>query len=114
MRWLNLHGWGSSVNLVGDVAELLFLSGLKPNVVVIGINPFMLIGMNFPTQHALQAADEGKRLKPWIWVYNNRFAVNQAGRVLTHRTKLELCRMFGFGLSAIYPPPSDHCETIAS
>src|SRR5437763_206053 len=33
MRWLNLHGWGSSVNLVGDVAELLFLSGLKPNVV---------------------------------------------------------------------------------
>ena len=89
MRWLNLHGWGSSVNLVSDVSELLFLSGLKPNAVVIGINPYMLIGMNFPTQHAEIAVGEGKTLKPWIWVYNNRFVVNQGGRLLTHRIKLE-------------------------
>ncbi len=103
MRWLNLHGWGSSINLMTDVTELFFLSRLRPNVVVIAINPFMLIAADFPTQHALLAKQEGKRLKPWIWFYNNRYVLNHGSRLLTHRIKLGLCRMFGFSLRAIFP-----------
>jgi hypothetical protein len=108
MRWLNLHGWGTSINLMSDITELLFLSRLKPNVVVIAINPFMLIGIDFPTQHALLAKQEGKRLKAWIWLYNNRFVLNHGSRLLTHRIKLGLCRMFGFSFRSVFPALPEH------
>jgi len=111
LRWLNLHGWGSSVNLVRDVAELLFLSDLKPNIVVFAINPFMLIGIDFPTQHAFLAEEEGKNLKKWIWIYNNRAPVNHGCRVLMHRIKLGLCRRFGFDFRALYPAKPDPWKT---
>ena len=107
MRWENLHGWGSSVNLMVDVSDLLMLSGLKPNVVILGLSPVLLVGTNFVIQHPLLARQQGKWIKPWIWTYNNRLVVNHGTRLITNRIKLWLCRRFGFGLPAIYPPKPD-------
>src|SRR4051812_18386156 len=107
MRWENLHGWGSSVNLMVDVSDLLMLSGLKPNVVILGLSPVLLVGTNFAIQHPLLARQQGKWIKPWIWTYNNRLVVNHGTRLITNRIKLWLCRRFGFGLPAIYPPKPD-------
>jgi hypothetical protein len=106
-RWLNLHGWGSSVTLVREVAELLFLSDLRPNAVIIAINPFMLIGTDFPTQHAFLAEEEGKKIKQWIWVYNNRAPVNHGCRMLLRRIKLGLCRQRILDFRPIYAATPD-------
>jgi hypothetical protein len=107
IRWLNLHGWGSSIHGIHDVYDLIRIGGLKPNIVVLAINPFMLVGDTIHDSHPYLIKKQGKRLKPWVWIYNNRRLLNDGVRIALHHLKLELCQTFGFGLSALYPPYPD-------
>jgi hypothetical protein len=107
IHWLNLHGWGASVNGIHDVYDLVPISGLRPNVVVIAMNPFMLVGIPLRDKHPYFIKKEGKKLKPWSWIWNNRTLVNEGLRINVHYLKIELCRAFGYGLSALYPAYPD-------
>jgi hypothetical protein len=105
MRWLNLHGWGGSVNHIRDRAELLFLSGIKPDVVVIGINPYMLVGHNFEVTNTPAGSRWLMRLvKPWIWTYYNRSLVNHFLRDFNYQIRYAVFRSLGLRFSAFAPP----------
>lgn len=111
VRWLNLHGWGGNLHVVRSIADLIPMSGLRPDAVVIALQTNMLVGQDFETAHGVIASNQGKRLKPWIWVYNNRVVVNHLTRAFELATKLELCRSLGFGLRAVFPPVPERPAT---
>ncbi|MGP0068108.1 MAG: hypothetical protein ACLQGP_31490 [Isosphaeraceae bacterium] len=103
LRWLNLGGWGRSINRICAISELLFLSDLRPNTVVICMNPYMLVGHDFGIERAETLKRTGNVIKPWIWVYDNRLVVNHLFRLAWHRAKVALFRWFEFGFPALYP-----------
>ncbi len=103
IRWANLHGWGGSVNRTRDLVEFAFLAGLKPDVVLIGINPYMLLGHNFEEDHRLAARRQGTSFKRWIWTYDNRYIMNHLLRHAMTRVRLGLLEAFDFGFLSLYP-----------
>jgi hypothetical protein len=111
LRWANLNGWGGSINRTRDIADLFFASGLKPDVVLLCINPYMLVGHEFEIEHKQALRKPGGSIRPWIWAYDNRFVVNHLSRELWHRAKLGLLRAFRFGFTALYRPSRDHDDS---
>lgn len=107
MRWYNLHGWGGSLNRTRDLVELAFASDMKPDVVLLCINPYMLIGHHFETEHRTIMKREGKFLKPWIWTYDNRHVVNHLSRLAWIRARMWLLKTFDFGFLKLYPRPAE-------
>jgi hypothetical protein len=106
MRWVNLQGWGGSIVRMNGGAQMLFASGLKPDVVVIAVNPYMLIGHNYEVENVPR--ERGRfvmAIKPWIWIYNNRILVNQFARdFITHSVRIVLFRWFSLPWTAYYAP----------
>jgi len=106
-RWLNLCGWGSSISRLKGIAELLYLSDLRPDVVVIGMNPYFLIGQHYRAERREAMRRTGNVIKPWVWVYDNRLMANHLFRLALHRVRLGLYRALGFDFSAIFPARGD-------
>lgn len=104
LRWFNLHGWGGSVNRTRDLVDLAYASDMKPGVVLICINPYMLVGHDFEIGHRMMARKEGKFFKSWIWIYDNRFVVNVLARNAWLRLRMALLRTFRFGFLSLYQP----------
>jgi hypothetical protein len=107
MRWYNLHGWGGSLNRTRDLVDLAFASDMKPAAVVLCINPYMLVGHHFETEHRVIMKHEGKFLKPWIWTYDNRHVVNHLARLAWIRSRMWLLDTFDFGFLTLYPKPAE-------
>lgn len=111
IHWYNLHGWGGSLNATRDLAELAYASDMKPDVVLICVAPYMLVGHPFEKEHREIMRREGKLLKPWIWTYDNRHVVNHMARRIWMRTRLWLLKTFDFGFLTLYPPAEDQRKT---
>jgi hypothetical protein len=106
IRWANLHGWGGSINRTLDLVELALLSGLKPDVVLICVSPYMLIGHDAEKEHRLVADRDNRSFKRWIWTYDNRHFVNHIVRHALLTTRLNLLEVFRFGYLSLYPRDS--------
>jgi hypothetical protein len=100
--WIKLNCWGTSIHGISDLYELMKVADARPNVVVLGINPYLLVGQEIMLSHNYLLKKEGKRIKPFIWFYNNRRMVNYLSHVFYHRINVKLQRAFGFELSALY------------
>ncbi len=111
IRWLNLFGEGGSVHKIEELAELLLLSGLKPDVAVFVINPYMLAGTDYQMARAREASVTNNRLKTWIWTWENRIVANQLAQIAMFRMRVGLFRAFGLGIADVYEADPRPWET---
>jgi hypothetical protein len=107
LRWLNLYGVGGSINKIDDIAELVFASGLRPEVVVFAINPYMLVGIDYGRVRASERTNSGNWIKPWVWTLENRLVFNHVVQTAIHRARLALIKASGQGIDAMYPAAAD-------
>jgi hypothetical protein len=103
MCWVNLHGWGGSINKITPLADLFLASGLKPDVAVLAINPYMLVGHRFDAVTRHLAEKENKRWRPYLWIYNNRFIANHLLREAALRVKIGLMRQLHVDFRVMFP-----------
>jgi hypothetical protein len=104
MRWLKLDGWGGSVTKIPDISELLYLNSLRPNVVVIAINPYMLKGVDFELNNEIANSNSRNIIKKLIWTSKNNFVVTHLLRYGLHRLRVRVFRWFGLGTAVLFPP----------
>jgi hypothetical protein len=103
-RWLNLYGEGGSVHKIDDLARLLFAVGPKPDLAVIAVNPYMLVGNNYDVIRSREALLTRGRIKPWIWTWENRGVATYFALTAAEEVRLRLFHSLGLGVSALYPP----------
>ena len=102
-RWLNLFGLGGSVHRIADINELLINSDLDPKIIVIAINPYMVVGSPYRAVRAAEFSMTRNRIKPWIWMIENRPLVNHLNRLILHRGRLSIFHGLKQGIDALYP-----------
>jgi hypothetical protein len=123
-RWLSLYGSGGSFIYLEDPAWVLFASGLRPAVVLVAINPYMLAGRPYLTEEPCPRLGEAAadlaagELRPAArelretlaasgWVLTYRRLVNQRYRRALLQARLRLFRAWGLGVDALFPPDPD-------
>ncbi len=106
IRWANLHGWGGSINRTRDLVNLAFISGLKPDVVLFCVNPYMLIGHDFEKEHRLVAERDHRSFKRWIWTYDNKVVMNHLVQHAMLQARIGLLKTFRYGFLSLYPMES--------
>jgi hypothetical protein len=104
MRWANLHGWGGSLNRTLDLSDMTLLSGLKPSVVVLGINPYMLVGRDYGATVGLEKKSVKRAIKERSWTITNYILVNYLIRYNILWAKFWIFDHFGQGIGAMYRP----------
>jgi hypothetical protein len=112
LRWLNLYGVGGSINKIDDIAELVFAGGLKPEVVVFAINPYMLVGIDYDRVRTSERASTGNWIKPWVWTLENRVVFNHVVQTAIHQARLAMIKASGQGIDAMYPAAADPWSVI--
>jgi hypothetical protein len=115
MRFLTIGGVGGSILKIAQISDLLTFSRLRPDVVVIAINDFMLAGSPYePWERvegpkrmtaAVRAVDRlvGSR----IWTWKNRPVSNYLVELGCHQAKLAILGAFGRGAEDLAPPAPD-------
>lgn len=99
-RWLVTGSVGGSMERTYAFAQLLDLHDVKPNRIVIGLNPLMLYGLYWEE-------DWQPERGPWHWAYNNRlFVSNYVQDTLLH-WRLEVFRYFNLGARTLFPAAAD-------
>lgn len=113
-RFLGGAGAGPGISSIRDFAELLINSSLRPDLVVIGLNPVQLLDTTLPGQIenvAAEAADQNvssfstaiNNLKRSVWVRERRKDVSLTAGDLLHTVKAWTLQQFGFSAAAIDP-----------
>ena len=103
-RWLNLFGEGGSIHKIDDLARLLFAVGPRPDLAVIAVNPYMLVGNNYDRVRGLEALATSNPFKPWVWTWENKVLVNYFAMMGVEEARQRLFRGAGLGVTALYPP----------
>ncbi len=115
LRFLNLFGIGGSINKINEISNLLVYSGIRPALVVLAINDYMLAGV--PGDREAARGDRG--MAPWlraakerVWTWRNRRIVNYLSRVAADRARFAIFRAAGVGIGAMYPPDPDPWQSM--
>ena len=103
-RWLNLFGEGGSVHKIDDLARLLFAVGPRPDLAVIAVNPYMLVGNSYDLMRGLESASTRNRYKPWVWTWENKVLANYFALMGVEAARQRIFRGAGLGVTALYPP----------
>ncbi len=103
LKWVNLSGLGGSTVKIAELADLVFLSGLRPEAVVLGINPYMLVGLNYANLRDTTRT-AASPIKRWVWTWENRSIFSHLVQVTIFRLRVGLLREFGLGLEALFRP----------
>ncbi|HWE35532.1 MAG TPA: hypothetical protein VG406_03095 [Isosphaeraceae bacterium] len=106
-RWANLSGVGGSVFRIAYMDRLLEESRLRPDVVVIAINPYMIFGT---PERALRAAEYRRnrnRIKPWVWTWENRPLLNLMLRPALYEVRRALFTRLGYHTEDFFAPEPD-------
>jgi hypothetical protein len=113
-RFLGGAGAGPGVSAIRDFAELLINSSLRPDLVVIGLNPVQLLDTMLPNRIERVAAAAEKEnasafsaavdlLKRSIWMHERRKDISLAAQDLLHVMKAWALRRFGVSIATIDP-----------
>ena len=119
IRWVVFSGSGGSFKKIKYLSEPLFLSRIKPTVVVIGISPHMLLGQPNPAyiersnpSSSINDLFYGGLKEGWDrllnreWVFTKRREINDAFKHYTYRIRLRLFDWFGLGPDDLFSPHS--------
>jgi hypothetical protein len=104
LRWLNLFGEGGSIHKIDELADLVFVGGIRPAVVVFAINPYMLVGNDYEVIRAAERLATNNRIKPWVWTWDNRVLVNHLALLAVHEGRVRFFGSFGPGLASLFAP----------
>jgi hypothetical protein len=104
LRWLNLFGEGGSIHKIDELAALVFAGGIRPAVVVLAINPYMLVGNQFTTIRAAELRATNNRIKPWVWTWDNRVLINHLALMAVDEVRARVFGAFGLGLASLFTP----------
>ncbi len=104
LRWLNLYGEGGSIHKIDELADLVFAGGIRPAVVVLAINPYMLVGNDYEVIRAAELAATNNRIKPWVWTWDNRVLANHLAMMAVEAGRARLFGAFGLGLASLFAP----------
>lgn len=125
LTWLSLYGMGGSTSYLEDLVRLLDHSELRPALVVVAVNPFMLAGRPYTPPQAkpfdpagpARALREGKWGAAWhevsamtlprSWTLSNRPLAGNAYRRALLRRRMDLLKACGQRLDAVFAPDPD-------
>ena len=113
-RFLGGAGAGPGVSAARHFAELFINSALRPDLVVIGLNPVQLLDTILPGRIERISAEVKKQntsaystavdfLKRSIWVHARRQDISLAAQDLLHVVKAVVLQQFGVSVAAIDP-----------
>ena len=113
-RFLGGAGAGPGVSAIQRFADLFINSSLRPDLVVIGLNPVQLLDTILPnriervaaaakTQNATWYNTVVDLLKRSIWVHERRKDISLAAQDLLHVVKAWVLQQFGVSVAAIDP-----------
>ena len=113
-RFLGGAGAGPGVSAAQHFAELFINSSLRPDLVIIGLNPIQLLDTILPGRIERISAEAEKEntsaystavdlLKRSIWVVQRRKDISLAAQDLLHAVKAAVLQQFGVSVAAIDP-----------
>ena len=117
IRWVVFSGTGGSFKKINYLSGPLFLSRIKPAVVVLGISPHMLLGQPNPKYLKSLSPESGSKdqfkgnLKTeWDlllnreWLFTKRREINNVLKHGIHRMRLRLFDWFGLRPDDLFSP----------
>jgi hypothetical protein len=104
LRWLNLFGEGGSIHKIDELADLVFAGGIRPAVVALAINPYMIVGNDYGVIRSAELLATSNRIKPRVWTWDNRILANHLTLIAVHEGRVRLFGAFGLGLASLFTP----------
>ncbi len=95
LRWLNLSGLGGSMHRTEELSELVFLSGMVPEVAVLAVNLHFFVGTDYAMIRSTEMKKTGNRIKPLVWTWENRTNLNHVVQIGIYNARNRLLTDLG-------------------